>query len=263
MTSGTWGTECPKSGGRMPLISEYACPPDNTPQATSIGWLLYCNNGVLTLQVIQESTNVVVDGDGNVTTGFRVIASAPVDCSNLGLSEIVPCNTTLIPDCLCPAGINIEAAAVFGGPESPPECQCCQLEEPLPDVLELSLVDNCSGNITLYLDRSGMCWEGAYTTLCEECSPVPYDVQASLCCENGIWTFRIVVVSPDTCSPFCWSSVPLEDAEDECVLMDPVICSPFLAFSDILNLTQCEWYTCPPQVGPYIISSFIITDPGL
>lgn len=263
VSENTWGPECPKEGGGGDSATEYSCPPENVAQPARIRWRLYCANGVLNLEIIQESTNVVVDESGVVTTGFRVRVHDEVDCTALSLSKTAECNTELIPDCLCPTGIKISATPVFGGPESPPHCQCCQLDEPLPETLSLTLTDNCSGSITLDLVRADNCWEGTYGTVCQECSPVPYVVQASLCCVDGIWTFRIIVISPDTCSPFCWSSVPSEDAEDQCVLMEPVICSPFLAFSDISNATSCEWYTCPPQSGPYVIFSFIITDPGL
>jgi hypothetical protein len=258
---------CTASGWQLHNLGVYDCGIFTVP--LEVSWLLFCTStGDLVLVIDARTVETNAAESANMHWIFY-----PTDCNDLFQFGPTICNDGVVFEEYCDcSNAFVQTEPVFGGPNTDPECQCCndvRCEEadpgctnPFPETLILNLTDNCSGEINdIVLTRNAMCWEGSYTTNCEECeTPKQYTVDASLCCNGGIWTFIINVVDPDTCTSFCWSTYPNLDLEEGCVRMDNVTCDPISASSNLPNQTDCDWYNCPPQSGPYRVISWNITE---
>lgn len=295
ITCGTYNRECELHGGTAPegVYPNYVCPDPEGSNVTNyvcsggqfpgihyagISWELYCIDGQLYLKVYHasnKSLSVGIIGGGSMhIDGFGIwsLLFAPVDCDDLEISGVL--GGSCSAQCICSA-VTFTATPVFGGPLTPPECQCCGPERcesttigclnPYPETLTITLNDNCSGNITTTLTRNNEgCWQAVYDTLCEECVgdevTLLYTIEIYLCCTNGNWEFKVIVVNPDSCEPFSWKSDP-NAVSDATALMNVSDCNP-MSFSGGINCGTCEWRTCNPSttIGNYCITSFSITE---
>lgn len=282
-------TSC-HQGGQVPgfqTFGFYDCHPSR--KNASLEWGLSCVDGKLYLTVTQN-TNLVRSLGGGLSHGIVAQLMIEVeDCDSLAVDEIVPCEVgSGSPDCTCPAGIRIQTFPVFYQqlpapyPPLPDECLCCRPERcesgdpgclnPFPNSFTVNITDDCLGSFITALTRvegptesGGICWEGLYTTVCEECPSdgrtENYTVEMLLCCTNGAWEFKLTVISPDNCLPFSWTTDP-DAAIDGVELMEKGSCDP-MSFSSLTgNCTDCEWRTCdnPTTVGGYCVLSFTITE---
>ena len=219
---------------------------------------------------------------GDVTKLVRTVEVA--DCDTMEMSEgppdicVVNNTSNGIPACSnCPS-VLISAIPVFGGEYAESACHCCRPDRcesyeegcsnPYPETLSMRVNDNCNGVIDLTLERSeGLCWFGTYETLCEECpgdnNNMLYIVEVLLCCINDFWTVSFTVISPDSCSPFGYTTNP-QDAVDDIKLMHVDSCDPMNFSSLQSNCSTCEWRSCPNPntIGSYCVLNFFISEDG-